>query len=404
TSFENLLRNQSSAYNIPFTNLTQSQLSQAAAERRALAPAAAAIIDNPNVPAWRRTRAFREINAARARAEQARSAAEARRSAAASQPTAAYQGADPDMAGKVNALRPLMDLIGGPEGGEQQYNAANQGTPGDTPQGVPGLTNMTIRQVMALQSRGYNAMGRYQFIPGTLAETVRDAGLNPDTTKFTPEVQDQLFVTRLTQSRVRARLGAYLRGESNDIGSALLDLSREFAVVKNFTGGNPLAGVAGNKPSIEATQAAQILRQAREGFRRARASNSGEVIYLIDDLGYGSKGSHLDVKPMRPGTEQFDRNQRYVRGTLDRYIDIQLPDGRRGPLSQVAITTHDDRAHRERGSFGHDYAAPKDSKLFIKGGARVVGSYPGEQGSTILIIELPDGRRYQFLHGRAPKR
>lgn len=397
-SFQELLKRQSKAYEVPFTNIEQSQLVQAAQERRRLAPAAAAILDNPNTPAWRRTRAFREINAARARAEAAAQAAQARQQASAG--GGAAQAGAPDL----QAFRPLMDLIGGKEGGAQQYDAANRGTAGDTPEGVKGLSNMTLRQVMNLQRQGYNAVGRYQFIRGTLEETIRDAGLNPDTTKFTPQVQDQLFVTRLTQSRVRARLGAFLRGESNDIRAALNDLSNEFAVVKNFTGGNPLAGQGGNRPSIEATEAAQMLRRAREGFRRARASSSGGEVYLIDNLGYGSKGDHLDVKPMRPGTEEFDRSQRYVKGTLDRYVDIQLPDGTRGPLSQVAVTTDDDRAHRLRRSFGHDYAAPKNSKLFLKGGAKVVGSYPGEQGSTILIIELPDGRRYQFLHGRAPKR
>ena len=405
TSFENLLRNQSTAYNVPFTELTQSQLAQAAAERRAIAPAAAAILDNPNTPSWRRTRAFREINAARARAEQARLRAEQARATAAAA-SGAGGGGIPELSSAVPAFRPLMDLIGGPEGGAQQYNAANKGEAGDTPQGVPGLTNMTIRQVMNLQRQGFNAMGRYQFIPGTLEETVRDSGINPDTTKFTPEVQDQLFVARLTRSPVRARLGAFLRGESNDIQGAINDLSSEFAVVKNFTGRNPLAGIGGNKPSIEATEAAQMLRRAREGFRVARASNRGQQFYVIDSLGYGSTGPHADVKPVRPGTTQTDRNlPAYTKGTLDRYVDIQLTDGRRGPLSQLSVTTDDDAAHRRRrrASFGHDYAAPKGSLLFLKNGARVVGSFKGDGGTDHVIIELPDGRRFQFLHGTQPR-
>lgn len=395
TSFENLLRNQSIAYNVPFTDISQSQLAQAAAERRRLAPRAAAIIDDPNVPAWRKTRAFREINAARQRQEQRR---QQRQQAAQS-----FQSADPDLGSKVRALRPLMDIVGNAEGGAQQYNAINRGTAGDTPAGYPGLSNMTIKQVMDLQRQGYNAVGRYQFIPGTLEETVRDAGLNPNTTKFTPAVQDQLFVTRLTQSRVRARLGAYLRGESNDIGAALNDLSNEFAVIKNYTGGNPLSGVGGNRPSIEATHAAQLLRRAREGFRLARGSSSGTV-YVVDSLGYGSTGPHIDVKPVRPGTTQSDRNMpTYRAGSLDRFVDLVLPDGRRGPMSRMSVTTDDDPAHRRRGSFGHDYAAPAGTQVMLKNGARVVGSFKGDQGTDHLIIELPDGRRFQFLHGTQPR-
>jgi len=392
-SFENLLRNQSIAYNIPFTDISQSQLAEASAERRRLAPAAAAIIDNPNVPAWRKSRAFSEINAARQRQEQARLRADQSRQ------TPSFASADPDMGSKVQALRPLMDLVGNAEGGAQQYNAINRGEAGDTPDGYPGLSNMTIREVMNLQAQGYNAVGRYQFIRGTLAETVRDAGINPDTTRFTPAVQDQLFTTRLTQSPVRRRLGAYLRGESDDISAALVDLSNEFAVVRNFTGRSGIEGIAGNRSSIEATHAASLLRRAREGFRLARGSSSGAV-YVVDSLGYGSTGPHIDVKPVRPGTTQTYRNlPTYRPGGLDQFVDLVLPDGRRGPLSRMSTSTDDDAAHRARGSFGHDYASPKGSRVHLKNGARVVGSFKGDQGTDHLIIELPDGRRFQFLHG-----
>jgi hypothetical protein len=397
SSFENLLRNQSIAYNVPFTDISQSQLAQASAERRSLSPAAAAIIDNPNVPAWRKTRAFREINAARQRQEQARLRADQSRA------TPSFASSDPDLGSKVQALRPLMDLIGNAEGGAQQYNAINRGTAGDTPDGYPGLSNMTIQQVMNLQGQGFNAVGRYQFIRGTLAETVRDAGLNPNTTKFTPEVQDQLFVTRLTQSPVRRRLGAFLRGESNDITGAITDLSNEFAVIRNYSGRSGIEGIAGNRSSIEATHAAQLLRRAREGFRLARGSSRGAV-YVVDSLGYGSTGPHIDVKPVRPGTDQTYRNlPSYRQGDLDRFVDLVLPDGRRGPLSRMSTTTDDDAKHRARGSFGHDYAAPKGAQVFLKGGARVVGSFKGDQNTDHLIIELPDGRRFQFLHGTQPR-
>jgi hypothetical protein len=395
TSFENLLRGQSNAYGIPFTDISQSTLAQASAERRRLAPSAAAIIDNPNIPAWRKTRAFREINAARARQEQI--------SRSRQQPGARTGSADPDTAGKVQALRPLMDLIGNSEGGAQQYNAINRGRAGDSPDGYPGLSNMTLAQVQQLQRQGINAVGRYQFISGTLTETIRDAGLNPNTTKFTPAVQDQLFVTRLTQSRVRSRLGAFLRGENNDITGALTDLSNEFAVVKNYSGRSGIEGIAGNRSSIEATHAASMLRRARESFRLARRS-SGNTVYVVDSLGYGSTGPHIDVKPVRPGTQQSDSAlPAYRAGGLDTYVDLVLPNGRRGPLSRMSTSTDDDRAHRNRNSFGHDYAAPKGSRVMLKGGARVVGSFKGQENTDHLIVELPDGRRFQFLHGTKPQ-
>jgi hypothetical protein len=394
TSYENLLRGQSQAYGIPFTEISQSELAKASAERRRLAPAAAAIIDNPNVPAWRKTRAFREVNAARQRQEQLRLQAQQQRQLT--------SDSDPDLAGKVQAFRPLMDVIGGSEGGAQQYNAINRGRAGDTPEGYPNLSNMTLAQVQRLQTQGYNAVGRYQFIRSTLANVIRESGLNPNTTKFTPAVQDQLFVQLLT-GRSRPRLAAFLRGENNDITSALNDLSNEFAVVKNFSGRSGIEGIAGNRSSIEATHAAQLLRRAREGFRLARRA-SGSTVYVVDSLGYRSTGPHLDVKPVRPGTTQTAGDlPSYRAGALDRFVDLVLPDGRRGPLSRMSTTTDDDARHRARGSFGHDYAAPRGSKVVLKGGARVVGSFKGDQGTDHLIVELPDGRRFQFLHGTKPQ-
>jgi muramidase (phage lysozyme) len=274
-SFENLINNQAIAQGLPSSqNVSQSSQSQASAERRRLSPAAAAIIDDPNMPAWRKTAAFRQINQARVRAQRAAALEEQRRQEGQQTLQQSSQGLDQTLAGKVQALRPLMDLIGGPEGGAQQYNAINRGVAGDTPAGYPNLSNLTIAEVMRLQrEQGYNAVGRYQFIPGTLAEVVRSAKLDPATTKFSPAVQDQLFVERVTNSPVRPRLGAFLRGESDNINGAIDDLSNEFGVVRNFNGRGNIEGIAGNKPSIEATQAAQMLRRVREQMQRSMTPN-----------------------------------------------------------------------------------------------------------------------------------
>jgi len=66
-SWDAFLRDQSQAYGIPFTQLSQSQAAQAAQQRRALAPAAAAILVNPNATATQRIRAWNDITAARQR-------------------------------------------------------------------------------------------------------------------------------------------------------------------------------------------------------------------------------------------------------------------------------------------------------------------------------------------------
>lgn len=59
------------------------------------------------------------------------------------------------------------------------------------------LSSMTLGQVMALQANGDAfAVGRYQFIPGTLRETVEQMGISLDT-PFDATLQDALAIGRL---------------------------------------------------------------------------------------------------------------------------------------------------------------------------------------------------------------
>ena len=73
------------------------------------------------------------------------------------------------------------------------------------------LTNMTLSEIFHrqntksrglsfqehLDSGGLHAVGRYQFIGNTLQDEVRRMGLDTQTTKFTPEVQDKIFFSHL---------------------------------------------------------------------------------------------------------------------------------------------------------------------------------------------------------------
>jgi hypothetical protein len=49
------------------------------------------------------------------------------------------------------AVKPLLDLIAAGEGG---YESINRGQAGDTPGGYPGLSGLTLGEVMDLQQRG----------------------------------------------------------------------------------------------------------------------------------------------------------------------------------------------------------------------------------------------------------
>jgi soluble lytic murein transglycosylase-like protein len=136
-------------------------------------------------------------------------------------------------------------------------------------------------------------------------------------------------------------------------------------------------------------------------FRRQDTMNP-RLAYRIGNLGYGSTGPHLDVKPVQPGSLDGQSGRglpAYKAGTLDPYVLVKR-NGKLVPLSKGSTTTDNDAKHRARKSFGHDYAAPDGTEVYLRNGARVAGTYKGDGGTDHTIIELPDGRRFQFLHGR----
>ena len=116
----------------------------------------------------------------------------------------------------------LSDAIAKYESGSYGYEAFNQGgaAGGTKVLGKSGnhknhfgrsLTDMTLSEIFHrqntaqrglsmqqhLDSGGLHAVGRYQFIGSTLQDEVRRMGLDPKTTKFTPEVQDQIFLSHI---------------------------------------------------------------------------------------------------------------------------------------------------------------------------------------------------------------
>jgi hypothetical protein len=113
-----------------------------------------------------------------------------------------------------------------------------------------------------------------------------------------------------------------------------------------------------------------------------------KLVYRIDSIGPTSTGPHLDVKDTQGGM--------FGRYDLDKYIEVEV-GGSRKPLSTVI--TDDQAAHRRRGSHGIDFAYPKGTPVFLKNGAQVISNSPTEHGDK-LVIQLPDGRTFSFLHGR----
>jgi hypothetical protein len=120
------------------------------------------------------------------------------------------------------------------------------------------------------------------------------------------------------------------------------------------------------------------------------------LAYITSDIGPTSTGEHLDVKDVT--------GARFQENALDNFVEVADPEFGRislGTLKQKLPGRGDSfDQHLARGSHGIDYPTAKGSKLFIKNGARVVSKTSTVHGDKV-VIQLPDGRRFSFLHGKA---
>lgn len=118
------------------------------------------------------------------------------------------------------------------------------------------------------------------------------------------------------------------------------------------------------------------------------------LAYITGDIGPTSTGEHLDVKQ--------ENRQRFAENALDKFVEIQDPEFGRISLGDLKrrLPGRGDNfdQHVARGSHGIDYPTAKGTKLFVKNGARVVSKVPTAHGHKV-VIQLPDGRRFSFLHG-----
>jgi murein DD-endopeptidase MepM/ murein hydrolase activator NlpD len=266
------------------------------------------------------------------------------------------------------AFRAFLDATGGAEATLGGYDAANRGTAGGQP--IKGLSNMTIAQVMQLQTQGVFAVGRYQLIPSTLTGAVAREGLDPNTTKFDPATQDRLALNLLKN---RKAAWDYITGKSSDLAAAQDAISFEWAVFKDSRGGSPLAGVGGNRPSLDS---ARHLREMRASYQRQGTRALGQ------SQGNLTRANVLSINREEPGKDRFQP------GVDIFFKDQQFPslvDGivkdvsfERGYGNYVVIETTDPTTGEK-----YDVLKSHFAKIYVKKGDRVrVGSLVGKQGST----------------------
>jgi hypothetical protein len=136
----------------------------------------------------------------------------------------------------------LMAKIRKAEGGSAGYNAVNKGKAGDTPGGMPGLSNLTVGEVRRLQKSGeIFAAGAYQVIPNTMDMILKN-GVAKESDKFDAETQD-----KMGRWLINRRIRMAERSGTNP----QLEISKEFASVADpNTGESYYADRGNNKASI----------------------------------------------------------------------------------------------------------------------------------------------------------
>jgi hypothetical protein len=145
---------------------------------------------------------------------------------------------------------------------------------------------MTIGQIRQLQSINNPnnadrlfAVGRYQVIPDTLNQAVRDLKLSDDTV-FDQDTQDRIGMWLINEKR--PAVGAFLSGADVPIDEAMMSLAREFASVPvpydtvDTRGRRVRAGQSfyhhfgGNRAGHSVQETRNMLLQGREQFNRQR--------------------------------------------------------------------------------------------------------------------------------------
>lgn len=182
--------------------------------------------------------------------------------------------------------------------GEGGYNSSNRGTKKNpdtnkkeiqgsshnTIRGDKKLTEMTIAEIREKQKitdpdneERLFAVGKYQLIPSTFEIAVKGLGLSADTV-FDAETQEKLGQYLLFEKR--PALGAYIRGESNDMNKALVEAAKEWASLPMPSG--PKKGKSrygsGNKAQHSVEETIKALTAARTAYMESAGAGPTDTI------------------------------------------------------------------------------------------------------------------------------
>lgn len=175
---------------------------------------------------------------------------------------------------------------------------------------IPGMTNLTLSQALALSRQrrarrdSSGAIGRYQFIPATLQLAIRRSRLDPNTTRFSPAVQDQLANILLDRRGARQY---FANPTPENLQRFQQGLAQEWASVPSpLTGRSHYHGIQRNRSFGRVETGRQVLRDASAMDRGQMEpySLADESVGSSPRSGRGRVGSQPPAPAQRVTAEQ----------------------------------------------------------------------------------------------------
>ena len=299
----------------------------------------------------------------------------------------------------ANRFKPVLDLLASKESSNDQryggYDAMNLGGNGNYVVGTTTgtdyfgkkLQDYTVNEILQMQASGkMHAVGRYQFIHSTLKEQVREQAIDPNS-KFDQAVQDKLAIGYFNES-----VGTF-RSMGKDV---IVGLGQRW---------HGLQKIPRSKIQEVLNQMEKDPKISSNFYGLDYKPNVLVHFYTGGNIGPTSTGQHTDVKQMdNPKTSEDETLKRFAPTELDEFVMVDDRVKGMVPLSQTTVTSGYDslrdggtRVHR-----GLDYGTYKGDKLFLKNGAKKISKVATAHGDKVTI-ELPNGQRFSFLHGRGAK-
>jgi hypothetical protein len=253
----------------------------------------------------------------------------------------------------------LLQDQGKKEGGARGYEAANKGGAGDLPGGVPGLTGMTINQILARGDLHHVGMHQLQLGKGRTLDSLKTRMGLTGNEKFTPELQDRMAAELIWGGWKRPALTTYLKGGGN-LEKAVADYNEEWQIGKQ--GFNV-------RPYLLKMRAAYQVRGAGAVGQAANFSKAN-----VTSISYERKGRGDSYQP--GGVDIYFRDKQFPALLPGKVIETGNQPGGYGLW---VVTEHVDP---QTGQTFQLINAHMDA-IHVKEGQTInVGTVLGRQGST----------------------